>query len=115
MAARLDVPHEYGHVLVCIDRHSDIRLNWIADLMGIGEPADHSRAGCSARDGCAVRKKEGGRNTSSADHSQPLRLPLESEHTIGESRCTKVCDWHMSVTALKRAPRGSPTQPPAFR
>lgn len=74
----------YGHVLVCIAQHSDIRISRIADLVGIGERAAHRIVGDLIRDGYVVRKKDGRRNTYSVDFSQPLRHPLESGHTIGE-------------------------------
>ena len=74
----------HGHVLVCIAQHSDVRISRIAALVGIGERAAHRIVGDLVRDGYVVRKKDGRRNTYAVDYSQPLRHPLESEHTIGE-------------------------------
>lgn len=74
----------HGHVLVCIAQNPDVRISEIADLVGIGERAAHRIVGELVNDGYVVRTKDGRRNTYSVDFSQPLRHPLESEHTVGE-------------------------------
>lgn len=74
----------HGHVLVCIAQNPDVRISEIADLVGVGERAAHRIVGELVRDGYVTRKKDGRRNTYSVDFSQPLRHPLESDHTVGE-------------------------------
>jgi|688.fasta_scaffold296529_3 hypothetical protein len=74
----------HGHVLVCIAQTSDIRISQIADRVGIGERAAHRIVAELVRDGYVVRNKDGRCNTYAVDFSQPLRHPLEREHTIGE-------------------------------
>lgn len=74
----------HGHVLVCIAQNTDVRIAEIAQLVGIGERAAHRIVSDLVRDGYVIRAKDGRRNTYSVDFSQPLRHPLESDHTIGE-------------------------------
>lgn len=74
----------HGHVLVCIAQNSDIRISEIADLVGIGERAAHRIVGDLVRDGYVIRNRDGRRNTYSVDFSQPLRHPLERDHSVGE-------------------------------
>jgi uncharacterized membrane protein len=74
----------HGHVLVCIALNSNVRIAEIADLVGIGERATHRIVCDLVRDGYVVRKKDGRRNAYSVNYEQPLRHPLESEHSIGE-------------------------------
>lgn len=74
----------HGHVLVCIAKHSDVRISQIADFVGIGERAAHRIVSDLVRDGYVVRHKDGRRNTYAVDFNRPLRHPLESDHTIGE-------------------------------
>jgi len=74
----------YGHVLVCIAHNSGVRIAEIADLVGIGERAAHRIICDLVRDGYVVRTKDGRRNTYAVNYDQPLRHPLESDHSIGE-------------------------------
>lgn len=74
----------HGHVLVCIAQNPDVRISEIADLVGVGERAAHRIVSDLVRDGYVVRRKDGRRNTYTVDFSQPLRHPLEADHTVGE-------------------------------
>lgn len=74
----------HGHVLVCIAQNPDVRIAEIAVLVGIGERASHRIVSDLVQGGYVLRNKEGRRNTYSIDFSQPLRHPLEADHTIGE-------------------------------
>lgn len=74
----------HGHVLVCIAHNSGVRIAEIADLVGIGERAAHRIVCDLVRDGYVVRTKDGRRNAYAVNYEQPLRHPLESDHSIGE-------------------------------
>jgi len=74
----------HGHVLVCIAQNPDVRISEIADKVGIGERAAHRIVGDLVDGGYVVRRKDGRRNTYTVDFSQPLRHPLEADHTVGE-------------------------------
>lgn len=74
----------HGHVLVCIAQNPDVRISEIADLVGIRERAAHRIVSELVDDGYVIRKKDGRRNTYSVDFSQPLRHPLEADHSVGE-------------------------------
>jgi predicted transcriptional regulator len=71
-------------VLVCIAQNPDVRISEIADKVGIGERAAHRIVGDLVDGGYVVRRKDGRRNTYTVDFSQPLRHPLEADHTVGE-------------------------------
>ena len=74
----------HGHVLVCIAQNPDVRISEIADKVGIGERAAHRIVGDLVDGGYVARRKDGRRNTYTVDFSQPLRHPLEADHTVGE-------------------------------
>lgn len=84
LAPRWTFLTNHGHVLVCVAQNPEVRISEIADLVGIGERAAHRIVSDLVRDGYVVRKKDGRRNTYSVDFSQPLRHPLEADHSVGE-------------------------------
>lgn len=74
----------YTHVLLCIRHDEEIRLRDIADQVGITERAAQSIVGDLVREGYLVRERVGRRNRYRIDPDQPLRHPLEDQHTVGE-------------------------------
>jgi predicted ArsR family transcriptional regulator len=74
----------HAHVLVCIAAEPNIRGRDIAARVGITERAAQAIISDLVADGYLERRREGRRNHYEIDRSQPLRHPLESEHTVGE-------------------------------
>lgn len=76
--------NNHTHVLLCLAREPKARLRDVAQLVGITERAVQK----IVRDleDCAVlrRFRDGRRNQYEIDLAQPLRHPLESNHTVGE-------------------------------
>ncbi len=76
--------NNHAHVLLCLARDPGARLRDVAEMVGITERAVQK----IVRDleECAVlrRIRDGRRNRYQIDLHQPLRHPLENDHTVGE-------------------------------
>lgn len=74
----------HGHVLVCLAADPTIRTRDIAVEVGITERATQGIISDLVEAGFVTRTKEGRRNHYEVHPEQPLRHPLEAEHTVGE-------------------------------
>ena len=74
----------HAHVLVCIAEEPDIRGRDIAARVGITERAAQAIVADLVIDGYVTRLREGRRNRYEIHPDQPLRHPLEHDHTVGE-------------------------------
>jgi hypothetical protein len=74
----------HGHVLVCLADDPTIRTRDIAAQVGITERAAQGIISDLVEAGFVTRTKEGRRNHYDVHPDQPLRHPLEAEHTVGE-------------------------------
>ena len=74
----------HAHVLVCLAEDSRMRLKDVAVRVGITERAVQRIIAELESAGYLSRLKEGRRNRYRIHPDQPLRHPLESDHTVGE-------------------------------
>ncbi|MFN8050117.1 MAG: winged helix-turn-helix domain-containing protein [Acidimicrobiales bacterium] len=74
----------HAHVLVCIAEEPDVRGRDIAERVGITERAAQVIVADLVADGYVSRIKEGRRNRYEIHPDEPLRHPLEHDHTVGE-------------------------------
>jgi len=74
----------HAHVLVCIAEEPDIRGRDIAAKVGIIERSAQAIIADLVADGYITRIREGRRNRYEVHPDQPLRHPLEHDHTVGE-------------------------------
>lgn len=74
----------HAHVLVCIAEEPDVRGRDIADRVGITERAAQAIVADLVSDGYVTRAREGRRNRYEIHRDEPLRHPLDHDHTVGE-------------------------------
>ena len=74
----------HGHVLVCIARDPNIRVREIALSVGITERAVQRILGELEAAGVISRTRAGRRTHYEVNERQPLRHPIEAEHSVGE-------------------------------
>jgi len=74
----------HAHVLVCIAEEPDVRGRDIADRVGITERSAQAIVADLVADGYVTRVREGRRNRYEIHADEPLRHPLEHDHTVGE-------------------------------
>jgi DNA-binding MarR family transcriptional regulator len=74
----------HGHVLVCIVRDPNIRVREIALAVGITERAVQRILGELEGAGVISRTRRGRRTHYEVNHRQPLRHPIEADHSVGE-------------------------------
>jgi len=74
----------HAHVLVLLDRDPDMRMRDLADRVGITERATQRIISELVDSGYLTRRRQGRRNTYTVHGDQPLRHPLESQHTVAE-------------------------------
>lgn len=74
----------HAHVLLCIAQDPEVRLAEIARMVGIGERATHSIVNDLVEAGYVVRSKQGRNNVYEVHLDQPLRHPLEADHSIAD-------------------------------
>lgn len=74
----------HSHVLVCLAEEPDIRGRDIAQRVGITERAAQAIIADLVAGGYVTRVREGRRNRYEIHPDEPLRHPLEQDHTIGE-------------------------------
>jgi hypothetical protein len=74
----------HAHVLVCIAEDPDIRGRDIAVKVGITERAAQAIVADLVADGYISKAREGRRNRYEVHPDEPLRHPLEHDHTVGE-------------------------------
>lgn len=74
----------HGHVLVCVATDPQIRARDIAAQVGITERAAQGIISDLVEAGFVTRTREGRRNRYEVHPEQPLRHPLEAEHTVGD-------------------------------
>ena len=74
----------HAHVLLAIAEEPDIRLRDIAARVGITERAAQRIVRELAEEGYLEAERIGRRNRYGLRDDQPLRHPMESNHTVGE-------------------------------
>ncbi len=74
----------HAHVLIAIDRNPELRQRDIAYAVGITTGAVQKIIHELERDGYIERERIGRRNRYQVHHDQPLRHPLEDNHTVGD-------------------------------
>jgi len=74
----------HAHVLVCIARDPNIRVREIALAVGITERAVQRILGELEGADVISRTRQGRRTHYEVNHRQPLRHPIEAEHSVGE-------------------------------
>ena len=74
----------HAHVLVLLDRDPDMRMRDLAREVGITERATQRIISELVDSGYLTRRRQGRRNTYTLHGDQPLRHPLESQHTVDE-------------------------------
>jgi DNA-binding MarR family transcriptional regulator len=70
--------------MVCLARNGDRPLREVALDVGITERAVQRIIADLEEGGCLKRERSGRRNTYSLILEEPLRHPLEANHTIGD-------------------------------
>lgn len=74
----------HGHVLLCLAQASGLRLRDVAEQVGVTERAVQ-RIVADLEDGGYLRRRRSGRqNVYEIDAAQPLRHPVEANHSVGE-------------------------------
>ncbi len=76
--------NNHAHVLLCLARDPEARLRDVAEMVGITERAVQKIVRDLEQCDVLQRRRDGRRNRYSIDLDQPLRHPLESNHTVGE-------------------------------
>lgn len=74
----------HAHVVIAISRNPELRQREISQLVGITEGAVQRILQELEADGYVERERVGRRNRYSVRRMQPLRHPLEANHTIDE-------------------------------
>jgi predicted ArsR family transcriptional regulator len=74
----------HAHVLVCLDRASDIRVREIAAQVGITERGVHRILSELEQGGLIIKHREGRRNHYEIVRDQPLRHSLERHASVGQ-------------------------------
>lgn len=74
----------HGHVLVCLASDPHMRLRDVADRVGITERAVQRIILDLEQANMLSREREGRRNRYRINGTQPLRHPIEQQHTVGE-------------------------------
>jgi hypothetical protein len=74
----------HGHVLICLAADPDLRTRDVAEFVGITERSAQSIITDLVEAGYLTRIKEGRRNRYEVHADQPLRHPLERDHSVGE-------------------------------
>ena len=74
----------HAHVLIAIDRNPELRQRDIAHAVGITTGAVQKIIHELERDGYIERERIGRRNRYQVHPDQPLRHPLEDNHTVGD-------------------------------
>jgi transcription initiation factor IIE alpha subunit len=74
----------HGHVLVCIVRDSNVRVREIAQAVGITERAVHRILRELEEARVIVRTRQGRRTHYEVNEREPLRHPIEAQHSVGE-------------------------------
>lgn len=74
----------HAHVLIAIDRNPELRQRDIAHAVGITTGAVQKIIQELERDGYIERERVGRRNRYQVHRDQPLRHPLEDNHTVGD-------------------------------
>lgn len=74
----------HAHVVIAISRNPELRQREISQLVGITEGAVQRILHELEADGYVERERVGRRNRYSVRRQQPLRHPLEANHTIDE-------------------------------
>jgi len=72
----------HSHVLICIAKQPDVRLNEVAQLVGIRERTVHRIVHELCDAGYLLVTKEGRKNMYTINLNRPLRHPLEASHNI---------------------------------
>lgn len=72
----------HSHVLIAISRDPELRQREIGQLVGITEGAVQRILHELEHAGYVRRERVGRRNRYHVDGGQPLRHPLESDHTV---------------------------------
>lgn len=101
--------NNHTHVLLCLAREPKARLRDVAQLVGITERAVQKIVRDLEDSAILRRFREGRRNQYEIDLSQPLRHPLESNHTVGEL-LGLFLDGEPLKAASPRAPAGQGKQ-----
>ena len=74
----------HAHALVCIAQDPGIRVQDIADRVGITLRAAQSIVGDLAEAGYLTRTRVGRRNRYDVHADRPFRHPIEQDHSIGK-------------------------------
>jgi predicted transcriptional regulator len=74
----------HGHVLLCIARDPNVRVREIALAVGITERAVQRILGELEEAEVISRTRQGRRTHYDVNRGQPLRHPIEAEHSVGE-------------------------------
>ena len=74
----------HAHALLCVTREPGMRIRDIATCVGITERAAHRIVSELVEEGYLERHRIGRRNFYEVHPEQPLRHPLERDHTVGE-------------------------------
>lgn len=74
----------HGHVLLCIARDPNVRVREIAASVGITERAVQRILGELEEGGVIARTRKGRRTHYDINVQEPLRHPIEAEHSVGE-------------------------------
>ncbi|MDH3652782.1 MAG: winged helix-turn-helix domain-containing protein [Myxococcales bacterium] len=74
----------HGHVLVCIARDSNVRVREIAQAVGVTERAVQRILRELEEAKVIVRTRQGRRTHYEVNEGEPLRHPIEAEHSVGE-------------------------------
>jgi DNA-binding MarR family transcriptional regulator len=72
----------HAHVLVLLDRDPDMRMRDLAQQVGITERATQRIISELVDSGYVSRHRQGRRNSYTLHDDQPLRHPLEDQHTV---------------------------------
>ena len=73
----------HAHTLICIAQDRDIRIQDIADRVGITLRAAQSIVGDLVDDGYVTRTRVGRRNRYEVHSDLPFRHPIAQEHRVG--------------------------------
>ncbi|HEU6443488.1 MAG TPA: winged helix-turn-helix domain-containing protein [Gaiellaceae bacterium] len=74
----------HAHALICIARDPGIRIQDIANRVGITLRAAQSIVADLAAEGYVTRTRVGRRNRYEVHPQLPLRHPLEQDHAVGQ-------------------------------
>jgi DNA-binding Lrp family transcriptional regulator len=74
----------HSHVLICIARDPTVRLRDVAEQVGITERAVQGIVRDLELGGCLERIRVGRRNHYRLHSDQPMRHPVEGQHTVAD-------------------------------